>query len=84
MSQKIKRHPIKGLFGGLFLGLGLSIFAMVFDAVIVGSIGAIGIIVAGTLLGVVIAYVLPPKGGKAAGGASAATPPAAPAAPQPS
>lgn len=79
MSQKVKRHPIKGLFGGLFLGLGLSILAMVFGAVIVGSIGAIGIIVAGTLLGVVIAYVLPPKGG-----APAAPPPAAGAAPQPS
>ncbi len=87
MTSDVKHHPIRGLMGGLCLGIARSIFAMVFGVVVVGSAGAIGIIAAGTLLGVVIVYVLPPKGGKggpATASVATAAPPAPGTTPQPS
>jgi hypothetical protein len=61
MSGTVKRHPIKGLFGGLFLGLGLSILAMLYGGVIVGSPFALGIVVAGAVLGIALSFALPAK-----------------------
>jgi uncharacterized membrane protein SpoIIM required for sporulation len=61
MSATVKRHPVKGFFGGLFLGLGLSILAMVYGGVVVGSPLALVIVVAGVVLGVASSFALPAK-----------------------
>ena len=60
----IKRHPVKSLFGGLFLGMALSILAMVYGGVVVGSPTALGIVVLGVVLGLVAAFVLPARPAK--------------------
>jgi hypothetical protein len=60
-----KRHPIRGLFGGLFLGLSLMILAMMSGMVLVASPASLGIIAGGIALGLVSSFVLPAKKPKA-------------------
>jgi uncharacterized membrane protein SpoIIM required for sporulation len=66
MSANVKRHPVKGIFAGLFLGLSLSILAMLYGGVIVGSPTALAIIGVGVVIGLVLSFVLPAKTPKAA------------------
>jgi predicted exporter len=80
-DTKLKRHPVRGALYGLLLGLSAAYFAFFqfamfgFDT-LTGVIIKFGIIVlVGVVIGVVWAYVAPPKKGAPAG-----APPAPPAA----
>ena len=56
-----KRHPVRGFFAGLFLGLGVALLLFVFG-VLPMTIAWLGIITAvGIVLGIVLAYVAPAR-----------------------
>lgn len=80
----VKRHPIRGALYGLLLGLAVWFFLQFqFASFGFDSLGgvitrAVIVIVAGTLVGVVWAYLAPARGPKGAAPATAA-PAAAPA-----
>jgi hypothetical protein len=63
MTTKVRRHPVLGLFAGLFLGLGLALILFVFGVLTV-TVMWLGILMAAfAVLGVVLAYVTPVRGG---------------------
>ncbi len=79
-NTKLKRHPIRGALYGLLLGLSAAYFAFFqfglfgFDT-LTGVLMKFGIIVvAGMVIGVVWAYIAPPRRGS---GPKEAPPPAA-------
>jgi hypothetical protein len=54
-----KRHPVRGFFAGLFLGLGVALLLFVLG-VLPMTIAWLGIItLVGIVLGIVLAYVAP-------------------------
>lgn len=79
MTTKIKRHPVRGALYGLMLGLSAAYFAF-FQFAIFGFDSLMGVItkfaalaVGGMVVGIVWAYLAPPR----KGGADQAPPPAA-------
>lgn len=78
MGATTKRHPIRGLFGGLCLGLGLAIMLVIYGKVAFGTWTPYLVIIAGVVIGVLWAFVAPARGPTLAAPASATTaPPAA-------
>jgi hypothetical protein len=59
----VKRHPIRGFFGGLFLGLGIAQLLIVFKVVVLGSVVPAIVVIVVTVLGVVWALYGPVRGG---------------------
>lgn len=57
----MRRHPIRGLFGGLLLGIGLALIVVMLGAAPLGTATVLVIIGLCMALGVVIAYALPPR-----------------------
>jgi hypothetical protein len=63
MNTKVRRHPVLGFFAGMFLGIGLALILFVFGILPVTVIW-LGILTVGlALLGIVLAYVTPVRGG---------------------
>jgi hypothetical protein len=57
-----KRHPVRGFFAGLFLGLGAALLLFVLG-VLPMTVAWLGIItLVGIVLGIVLAYVAPVRG----------------------
>ena len=53
--MKARRHPVRGFFAGLFLGIGAALLLFVFG-VLPFTLAMLGIV---TAVGVVLAYVAP-------------------------
>ncbi len=57
----IRRHPIRGLIGGLLIGLGLSILLVIYGAAPLGSWTVIVIILLFAVIGTAAAWLLPAR-----------------------
>jgi hypothetical protein len=58
-----KRHPVRGFFAGLFLGLGVALLLFVLG-VLPMTLAWLGIVtLVGVVVGIVLAYVAPVRGG---------------------
>jgi len=56
-----RRHPVRGLFAGLFLGIGAALLLFVFG-VLPFTLAMLGIVTAvGVVVGVVLAYLAPER-----------------------
>lgn len=55
------RHPLRGLFGGLLLGIGLALVLVQLAIAPLGTWTVIVVVVACTLLGLAAAWVLPAR-----------------------
>lgn len=55
----IHRHPLRGLFGGLLLGIGLALVLVQLSVAPLGTNTVVIIIALCTVLGVIAAYALP-------------------------
>jgi hypothetical protein len=62
MIQVKKRHPIRGLFFGLLLGVGLGILAILYGWYWVGQYTPFALIVVGIVIGLLLAFVPRPWG----------------------
>jgi hypothetical protein len=58
----VDRHPIRGLVGGFLLGLGLALILVFLGLPVFGVYTVIILVAAFTVLGLVLAYVLPARG----------------------
>ena len=57
----IRRHPIRGLIGGLLIGLGLSILLVIYGAAPLGSWTVIVLILLFAVIGTAAAWLLPAR-----------------------
>jgi hypothetical protein len=57
----IRRHPIRGLIGGLLIGLGLSILLVIYGAAPLGSWTVIVIVLLFAVIGTAAAWLLPAR-----------------------
>ena len=57
----IRRHPIRGLFGGLLLGIGLSLVLMQLSVAPIGQLTVLTVVALCTVLGLVAAWALPAR-----------------------
>jgi predicted lipid-binding transport protein (Tim44 family) len=82
-APRIRRHPIKGLIGGLLLGLGAAIMLVIYRVIAFGTNTPVVVVVVGVVVGLALSLFAPPRGRKRATAASAeaamSTPAAAPA-----
>lgn len=56
-----RRHPLRALFGGLLLGLGLSLVLIMLGMPLLGEWTVIGLTLGIAVLGIVVAYAWPPR-----------------------
>jgi hypothetical protein len=59
VSASRKRHPIRGFFGGLFVGVGIALLLVLYGKIAFGTLTPYLIILAGVALGAVWAFVAP-------------------------
>ncbi|HEU5300902.1 MAG TPA: SH3 domain-containing protein [Acidimicrobiia bacterium] len=57
----MKRHPIRGFFGGLFLGLGIALLLVVTSQIALGTLTPLVIVVVGVVAGVLWAMFGPAR-----------------------
>lgn len=57
----IHRHPLRGLFGGLLLGIGLALVVVQLSVAPLGTNTVVIIIALCTVLGLIAAYALPAR-----------------------
>jgi hypothetical protein len=57
-----KRHPFRGLFFGLLLGLGLGLMAIIYGIYILGPLTPWIIVILGLVLGLLLAFLPRPWG----------------------
>lgn len=55
------RHPIRGLIGGLILGLGVALLLVFLGIAVLGTWTVIGVVLGFGLIGLVFALVWPAK-----------------------
>ncbi len=60
-SQSIERHPIRGAFFGLLLGLGLAIYLILFKIISLGLVVPIVVIALSVLAGAAWGRFAPPR-----------------------
>lgn len=58
----VKRHPVMGVFAGLFLGIGLCLMLFALGTVPVSIAWLGGLTVAGAVAGLALAYAVPARG----------------------
>lgn len=56
-----RRHPIRGLFGGLLLGIGLALVLMQLSVAPIGQLTVVIIVALCTVLGLIAAWALPAR-----------------------
>ena len=61
MSKSTKRHPLRGLFGGLFLGLGAALLLLAFGVLALKLWYLVGLVAIGAIIGLVLAFVAPAR-----------------------
>ncbi len=59
MTTQVHRHPVRGFFAGLMLGLGLAIMLFIYGVVPITALWFLVLVLGGMALGVVLAYVVP-------------------------
>lgn len=57
----IRRHPIRGLFGGLLLGIGLALVLMQLSVAPIGQLTVVIVVTLCTVLGLIAAWALPAR-----------------------
>ena len=57
----IRRHPIRGLLGGVLIGIGLAILLVIYGAAPLGSWTVIALILLFAVIGVAAAWLLPAR-----------------------
>jgi hypothetical protein len=57
----IRRHPFRGLLGGLLLGIGLALVLMMLSVAPLGQVTVVTVIGLCMVLGVIAAYALPAR-----------------------
>jgi hypothetical protein len=57
----MRRHPLRGLSGGLLLGIGIALALVQLSVAPLGTLTVVVIIALCTVLGVVVSYALPPR-----------------------
>lgn len=62
MRKRTKRHPFRGLFFGLLLGLGLGLMAIIYGWYFIGPLTPWALVIVGTVLGLLMAFVPRPWG----------------------
>jgi len=55
------RHPFRGLFGGLLLGIGLALVLMQLSVAPLGQVTVLTVVALCTALGTILAYALPAR-----------------------
>ena len=79
MAGSVKRHPVRGLLSGLFLGIGISLLLLSYGIAFAGTATPFVPLVVLPILGVAWSLVAPvPGGGAAAAAAAGLQPPPAP------
>ena len=63
----VKRHPIIGIFTGLFLGLGLFLMLTAMGVVPLSVVWLAVLVLGGIVLGIALAYAVPARGRSSAG-----------------
>jgi membrane protein YdbS with pleckstrin-like domain len=61
----IRRHPLRGLLGGLLIGIGLSILLVIYGAAPLGAWTVIALVVLFMVIGVAAAWLLPARSRRA-------------------
>ena len=61
--MKARRHPVLGFFAGLILGLGIALLLFVFGIIPMTIMWLVILTLGCAVLGVVLAYVTPARGG---------------------
>ena len=61
MTTKVHRHPILGFFAGLLLGLAMVLMLFIYGVVPMTLTWFVGALLGGAVLGIVLAYVVPPR-----------------------
>ena len=64
MIQRKKRHPFRGLFFGLLLGIGLGLMAIIYGIYFLGPLTPWILVVLGVVVGLVMAFIPRPWGRK--------------------
>ncbi len=57
----IRRHPIRGFFGGLLIGLGLSVLLVIYGVAPLGQATVLVVLLLFAALGVAAAWLLPAR-----------------------
>ena len=57
----IRRHPFRGLFGGLLLGIGLALVLMQLSVAPLGQVTVLTVIALCTVLGLIAVWALPAR-----------------------
>ncbi len=57
----IRRHPIRGFFAGLLIGLGISILLVIYGLAPLGQATVLVVLLLCAVLGVAVAWFLPPR-----------------------
>lgn len=57
----MRRHPLRGAIGGLLIGIGLSLVVVMLGLAPLGELTVVVIVVAFVAIGLVLAWVLPPR-----------------------
>lgn len=63
--MKAGRHPIRGFFAGLLLGLGIALLLFAFGALPMSALWLMVLALGVALLGVLLAYVTPARARRA-------------------
>jgi hypothetical protein len=61
VSAPRRHHPVRGFFGGLFVGLGVALLLFLYGKIAFGTLTPYVIILAGVAVGVAWAYVAPAR-----------------------
>lgn len=56
-----RRHPIRGLFGGLLLGIGLALVLMQLSVAPLGQVTVLTVVALCTVLGLIASWALPAR-----------------------
>jgi drug/metabolite transporter (DMT)-like permease len=57
MRQRTNRHPFRGLFFGLLLGIGLGLMAIIYGFYMAGPLTPWILVVVGVVVGLLLAFV---------------------------
>jgi len=61
-----RRHPGRGIFAGLLLGLGLALLLFTYAKIAIGTLAFPLVILAGIVVGLLIGILAPARGGRRA------------------
>ena len=63
-GQTVKRHPIRGFFWGLLMGLGITVLLIITNTISIGTITSFLVLIFSALFGIIWGLFAPPKKAK--------------------